>query len=146
MKYEARIRTFLDNWRWWVGVAYFGLAGCVLALAMLFMSQSRSETDRRVGDTATVLECLQRVSRVPSTLQVVAALEQSILNQIQTTREAINADPESSLAQVRVDSLKRLTVALSQVSAFRKSVVETAPSRSNCEDLARALHVGVPDT
>lgn len=143
---EARIRMLLDSWRWWVGVAYFGLAACVLALAILFASQARSDTDRRVGDTAAVLDCLQRVSRVPATLQVIAALEQSILNQLETTREALKADPRSPLTQVRADSLRRLTVAMSQVTAFRKSVLETAPSRSNCEDLARALHVRMPDT
>lgn len=142
MKIEREARTILDSWQFWVGVAYFGLAGCVVALFLLYSDQSKDDASRAAADSARVIECRQQVETAPAVIELVNSIELIVTNQIAATVDAIMAQPGNvTLNASRRQSVERMRVARTRVQEFRDRYTKSRPTSEYCDKLARQLHV-----
>lgn len=142
---QTRVR--LDSWRFWMVVAYVGLAiilGCVI---YLFSKQSQDESDRRaaakVANTAQVTSCISSYRQAPNTLRVLDLLDVLADNSIQANEEALKADPTGPLAQIRKNSLLRLKPAVPTIRLFRETTILNQRTLKQCQELAFKLDVPI---
>lgn len=131
------IRDTLDSWRFWVGVAYFGLAACIIALFVLYLDQS--DTKERAA-SAQVVDCVNLVDRAPALLGLLDSAELAIRVQIYTTEKNL----QGSSPTARTEDLVGLRRALGTVHVFRKKFASETPTAEDCVMLSRKLGVYVP--
>ena len=137
----------LDSWKFWVAVAYAGLAGVLLGLYVLFENQS-NETARRIAiqrsaAQASVSACVTSVKNAPLSRGFAEAHRALVANQILTTTAALQASPSSDpLYEVRLASLHRLEKAMANADKLIMVVKDTTPTKARCNAIAEGL--GLP--
>ncbi len=146
---EPKIRRRLDSWRFWVGIAYFGIAAVVLGLVVAF-SRVSSEAAKRAAtqqaaNQARVTQCAVAVRNAPIVAGFVdgqrAIIRNSILATIGALANTARTDP---LYRVRLASLSRLQEALSNTNQLAGLVSATTPTMASCDRVAAALRVPLP--
>ena len=147
--YESSIRERLDNWRLWVGVAYFGLAAVVVALFFINRDISRQQADSaakaRSASATQVRSCVDAVRNKPDVDGLLDAIRFNIADRITVTvaaNEAAAAD--DPLTNVRASSLTRLHDKLDKLDAFIAKVNDRTPTRSECNEMAVDLGLNKP--
>lgn len=143
---EVRARHFLDNWKLWVGIAYFGMATMVVALFFLnrdiSREQAKSAAESRSQSVAAVNNCYEAIRNAPSVRGLLAAIELAPRNSIEANEAAIAAsDPGDPLIAVRKASVVRSQKALATVQRSRRKYEKTIPSQAKCDALATKLDV-----
>lgn len=141
-----RVLPKIDNWYFWVGVAYFGLVATLIGLYVLYgrsgHEQSLRIADERATATAQVSNCISGVKSGPSIFEVIGAIELLTQNSITTTQQTLQITPmESPLFKIRKNSLNRLENAEKKVMHFKIFLVTHTPTISQCKKLAKQLHV-----
>lgn len=149
MSRTDRITLRLDDWRFWVGVAYFGIAAVVLGLYVLFSRQTNETAKRvaiqRANAQAQVSQCANAVRNAPVVDGFAEAHHALIVNQILTTTAALQvAAPGDPLTKVRLASLRRLEVALTNANQLLDVVSNSTPTKAACNREAAMLGVPVP--
>lgn len=138
-------RTILSDWRFWVGVAYFGIAATVVGLFILFNRTAREEASRAAGARAAastqVGQCFTSVKNGPVTRGFLASNAAVIENQILANQAAIETQPTSPLNGIRERSLVRLQKAKTNAGELRDLIAAQIPTLRKCVRLARMLHV-----
>lgn len=146
-KVESRVRKYLDSWRFWMGVAYFGLAMCMLALYVLFATQADERAARlaqqRALNTSQVSQCLQSLDSGPAIRAITASLEETTRNAIITTEDLLARAPVGEVAAIRRASLVKLRQSLVGIREFDSRIVETTPTLQECRGLAERLDVDI---
>lgn len=143
------VRELLDSWKFWVGVAYAGLAAVVVALFILFEQQS-NETARRIAIQRSTAEaslsaCVNGVKNAPVVAGFLDSHRAIITNSILATTAAIQASPANDpLLPVRQASITRLQKALRNVDELDELVANTTPTRARCDTLAATLGLPPP--
>lgn len=138
-------RSVLSDWRFWVGVAYFGIAATVVGLFILFNRTAREEATRAATAKSAAItqvgQCFTAVKNGPVTKGFIAANAAVIENQILANQAAILTQPGSALTRIREQSLVRLQRAKANSEALSRLLDKAIPTRKKCVRLARMLHV-----
>lgn len=146
---EPSVRHRLDNWRFWVGVAYFGLALVVFGLYVLFTRVSseaaRRAASQRSAAQAQVTQCVTGVKNAPFVHGFVESQRTLVTSQILATQAALAvSSTDDPLYSVRVESLGRLERALASVEKLSDLVSASTPTRAACNKLAGTVGVSIP--
>lgn len=146
---ERRIRRRLDDWRFWVGVAYFGLAAVVMGLYLLFGRQSAEAAKRaaiqRASALSEVSNCANSVKNAPVGRGFIATQRAIITNSILTTTAALQAeDANDPLRHVRLASLARLEAGRMNLNRLNAIFIATTPTKAKCNRLAVKLGIKLP--
>lgn len=140
-----KTRIVLSDWRFWVGVAYFGIAAVIVALWFAFGRIAHEEAFRAAGMKAAnatqVGQCFTSQKNGPVTKGFIAANEAVIENSILSNLAAIKAQPNDPLTSVREHSLTRLREAKANANELQELIDRSIPTKTRCVRLARVLHV-----
>lgn len=129
----GNLQRVLDSWRFWMGVAYFGLAACVVGLFFLYWQGADARED---VVNERVVTCVKEADAIPSTLGLIQAVADSLRGQIyQAEADIANGD-----VHARTD-LVAFRASYGKVLIFRKQYLMSAPSAQDCRDLAKDLGV-----
>jgi hypothetical protein len=146
---ERKARHFLDNWKLWTVIWGFAIVCCIVALFVVYgrvaEQQARRLATQKSANTAQVAQCYTAVRNAPAVLSILDSLDVIVSSSIISSRQAIEAQPDSPLTEVRKDAILRLEPALKNVRAFNKHVVSTTPTAKKCGSLAARLGVN-PDS
>lgn len=127
------LRHVLDSWRFWMGVAYLGLATCVVGLFFLYWRGAEARDDVLKERVAV---CVKAADAIPSTLGAIDALADSLRGQIYQAEEDIaNGDVHAR------DDLMSFRDSYGRVLLFRKQYLLATPKAQDCRKLADALGV-----
>jgi hypothetical protein len=142
---NARVK--LDSWRFWIGVAYFGLVLLFVCILVLFSKQSdanaRERTKLATANSASVGACVSAWRSAPNVLRILDLLDVLAYNSIKANRAAIEQDPMSPLTPIRRASLKRLAPAPQTIEVFRRGTKKDQKTLAECKMLAAKLHVNI---
>jgi len=146
---ETPLRDRIDNWRFWVGIAYFGLAAVVVALFFLnrdiSKQQAESAAKSRAATAAQVRSCADAVRNKPDVDGLLDAIRFNIADRITVTVAAQEAAPPSDpLIVVRQASLDRLHQKLDALDTFIAKVADRTPTKQKCNEMAVRLEVAKP--
>lgn len=146
---EERTRHVLDNWKFWIGVAYVGLAATVVALFVLFSRTAHEEAVRvsqqRTARQAQVTSCVSSARAAPAIQAILTAIESLAKNSIIASDQALAVESSGDpLRPIRLASRRRAIRARDSVRSFRQRFVAGTPTLKRCATLARQLHVDVP--
>lgn len=144
---EPAIRHKLDNWKLWVGVAYFGLAAVVVAL--FFINQNTQKTvvnqakdeaahkaeivanaDAQFNQCIVSMPTLGEINKFISGVQIVESA--LVLNSAAVVTATPMNDPQYN---TRVRNLERLQDAQAAASHVKFPV----PTRAQCKSLRARL-------
>lgn len=132
MRFEPRVRDVLDSWRFWVGVAYFGLAACVVGLFFLYWRGSDARADVL---NERVVTCSRLASAAPGQLGFYDAVAESIQAQI------FAAERDIADGKPRQAELNTLRAAYGKVLFQRARYLTVTPTADDCHELAKKLGV-----
>lgn len=140
---ERSIRERLDNWKFWVGVAYFGLALLVVWLFFLNQDIAREQAARTATAKANAVStrdnCYRMVDNNPDLLSIITAIRLTSRNSIATSKAALRLAPDGALSDVRRASIKRNQRAMRAADKFRAQIVQSTPTEQRCDELALRL-------
>lgn len=129
-----------------VGIATsISVAALVIAVFVLVrQSNDRAlrEADVNAQAVSQVSACNQRVESTPKVITILRVIE-LLANDSITTKTQSNKvrEPGDPLIAVTKRSLDRLIPARGALAAYIQQTLETAPTKKDCADLARSLHV-----
>lgn len=150
MTKEQRWRYRLDNWRVWVGIAYFGIALMIVALFFLNRDVTREQTARaatqRAAAVAQLENCYRQVDNNPDLVAIIDAVRLNAENSLTTAKAALAVDPSGPLAQVRRDGIDRARLAIAAAHEFREQILSSTPTLTSCNSLAISLDLPPRDT
>ncbi len=134
------VRNRLDSWEWWVGVAYFALAGVIVALFFLNARTTRSvahtaklEAIREAETQTTYQTCLASIPEFHRLSRHVAGVNHLAETLVKNSEAAIRAAPPGDpLMASRKANLKRLKTATAEIAA-----VTAFPAQTVAECAAR---------
>lgn len=141
-------RVFLDNWRFWMGVAYVAIAVVIVFLWINYQdvadSQARQARDEAVKiasvqaqASATYQSCLNAIpelEKINTHVQGVNEFARTILvNSHQTLIATPKDDPQYA---VRFANYERLLAATTKIGAARSIPV---PTKQDCKDRRKAV-------
>lgn len=143
---EEQARHVLDNWKFWVGVAYVGMTGVVVALFILFSKTSHEEAvrvaEQQTAKRAQVVQCVAQAKGVPAIKAILNSIVLLANNSIIASSEAIRlAAPGDPLLHVRIESRRRAMTARTNVKKFKDLYLKQTPTIEKCRGLAQALAV-----
>jgi hypothetical protein len=144
---ERRLRERLDNWKLWVGIAYFGLSAVVVALFFVNQSTQRTlnnQTKEQVTHRAEIVaNANSRFSQCRASIPELSEINRFV-DGVQTVEEALVKNSAASVAatkttdpqyKTRVKNLQRLRAAKQATSHVRFPV----PTLSECATLKAQL-------
>ena len=143
---ERSLRTVMSDWKFWMGVAYFGLAAVIVSLFVLFNRTAHEEAVRAAAASSAAVtqvgQCFTAVKNAPVARGFIAAQEAIIDNGLIANRAALAASPKDDpLRQIRVRSIIRLQGAQKNVKDLRVLIAATTPTEKKCMHLAHILRV-----
>ena len=145
MTREERLRYRLDNWKLWVGIAYFGLIFVIMALFFLNRDISQAQADRaaeqKSSQIAQVQTCRQRAQTGPDVQAIITLVRLNAENTIAAAKAAIATDPDGPLTEVRLASIARSERNLDRMTRFQQAISEQTPTLDECNALAKKLGV-----
>ena len=122
----------LQNDRTWIVIAYFGLAGVVVALYFHQTEISRSESARSAANHAKVAQCIQSVPELRKINRFVRGVYTFHRIIAENSKFSLDATPKSSpMYQVRLRNYRRVKQTVLDVSGVRFHV----PTRAECDGL-----------
>jgi hypothetical protein len=140
---ERRLRVRLDDWRFWVGVAYAGVVLSIVAILFVDQRLNRESANRAATERATqvaqVHNCFQSANERPHLLGTLDAVQLNIQNSIDTLKEYLVASPSGPLVGARRSALKRNYVALKHIDALKREVKDAYPTVAACKKLQKTL-------
>lgn len=147
---ERGIRTRLDTWKFWVGVAYVGLIAVIVALFViqrdLANEQARRTAAERAAAVGQVQQCRAQAESRPQLLSLVRAIRLNAANSATSLRGLLRLNPTGPSAELRRASLARARRSVNAADAFTRRLRENMPTDRECRALARRLHVAPDDT
>lgn len=143
---ERNMREIMSDWRFWMGVAYFGITMTVVALVISFNRIAHEEATRtataRAAAATQVGQCFTAVKNGPVTQGFIDAHEAIIVNGLIANRAALAISPANDpLRTVRLKSIVRLEKAQRNVTQLRRLILAATPTRKKCIELADTLKV-----
>lgn len=139
------MRLRVDSWRFWVGVAYFGIVVTIVGLYIIYTKQNREDTKRvaeaRAAAVQQVATCFAGVKNAPVVRGFVAGQKALIVNGIDGNRAALKISQDAKLRAVREASLRRLLIADTNNDILAALIKKTTPTRKGCISLAVKTHV-----
>ncbi|MDQ3671682.1 MAG: hypothetical protein M3364_04485 [Actinomycetota bacterium] len=145
---ERTLRGILDNWHFWMFVAFVGIALTLVWVVALNQRTARQEAGRvaeqRAENVARVEKCFSDLAQAPALHRILAALEQGFRNQLGAAQAALEADPGGPLRKVRRDSIRHNRAALADIRDYMATVQARTPTRAECRSLASGLGVRRP--
>lgn len=139
------VRFALSDWRFWMGIAYFGLVSVVVGLFVLFNRTAREEALRtasaKSAAIAQVSQCFLGVRNAPVVEGFVDSHEAIIENGLLVNKASIAAAPGDPLNPIRRKAIVRLTAAKNNADELKRLVESTTPTRRSCVVLAGKLGV-----
>lgn len=131
------VLQFLDNWRVWVGVAYFALAAVSVWLAVITMrtAQTASHTAREQAIRQSAIQsdykaCLRSIPGTARVNRFLGGVNDLANILVLNSQAALQAEtPGDPLHQTRIDNLERLRRAQENVNRVRSFPV---PTRQTC--------------
>jgi hypothetical protein len=142
---EARTRSILSGWQFWITLAYFGIAATVVALWFAFGKIAHEEANRaasiKAANATQVGQCFTGAKNGPVTKGFVAANLAVIDNSIIANRQALETQPDSPLTAIRARSLVRLEDARRKTEALSRLIDANVPTTLTCTTLATKLGV-----
>lgn len=141
-----RLRNFLADWHFWVGVAYFGITATVVGLVVLFNRSAHEEAARtataRATATTQVAQCFTSVANAPLIKGFLDAQAAIIENSLLANQQAVAATRQDDpLLSVRLASIARLTAAKHNNAALHELTLKNTPTVQKCVKLAHTLGV-----
>jgi hypothetical protein len=148
-RFEGIAREFLSDWRFWTGVAYFGIVCTIVALFVLFNRTAREDAYRvastRAAATAQVVTCFASSKTAPVVRGFLTAHEVVIENSLIANQAALKLlGPRDPLYPILADSIVRLDEAKANAHDLIRLFGKTTPTRTSCTQLAHRLNVTVP--
>ena len=137
------MRVFLDDWRPWVGIAYFALV--VMMVVLFFLNravvreQAAREAETKAGAVSARDNCYRLADNNPDLLAIIAAVRLLSRNSIQASQAALAIDPTGPLAPVRRASIRRSRKAVIAADKFRDQIAGNTPTEARCDALAERL-------
>jgi Na+/melibiose symporter-like transporter len=99
------VRFALSDWRFWMGIAYFGLVMVIVGLFVLFNRTAREEAARaataKSAGIAQVSQCFVAVRNAPVVDGFIRSHEAIIENGLLTNKASIAASPGDPLNPIR---------------------------------------------
>lgn len=150
------LREVLNNWWFWVGIAYFGLAAVVVALYINYgnTAEATSKANRqeaisvaatKAANVNAVNQCFTSVKNQPIIEGFADGQLALIDNSLLLIQSAINNSPsDDPLLAGRQASLKRLAVAKVNSLALRALIAQQSRSREECIALAASTDTKIP--
>lgn len=142
---ENKVRHRLDNWKFWMLIAYFGLVFVMVWL--FFLNRQTAEqaaarqAQQKAANTAQVADCYQALRNAPALMGILDSVDLLAESSMKSSKAALQADPDSLLTPVRRASIERLERAREGVAVFAKAMVEQTPTLPECNHLAARLGV-----
>ena len=140
---ERGLRERLDNWKPWVGIAYFALVAIVIWSLFLNRDISRQAADRaaeqKSAQIAQISQCYQAVTNGPDVSGILAAVRLSTSNALLASRAALAAQPRGPLVNVRKATIERQELALAALDRFAARIKAATPTQHHCDKLAIKL-------
>lgn len=141
-----QVRGKVDNWRFWMVLAYFGIVLALCGLLVVYLKANSEETKRVASTRATEIQavttCFAAVKNAPVVAGFLAGQNALIINGIDGNQAALKIkgqDPK--LRAVREESLARLKIAQANVTTLATLIKGTTPTTDSCVDLAVKTHV-----
>lgn len=135
-----QFRNRLDNWRFWVGVAYFGIVCTVVGLYFVNQRTSRTLAEQAAAATQRSIEtrseaeaafkaCVGSIPLLENFRRHVLGVNDGFATLVTNSRQGLLAsDPADPLYPVRVRNLIRLEKAAKDVAAVKTFPVPTQAS------------------
>lgn len=140
---EVKARHFLDNWRFWVGVAYLGVVFCLVVLYFLNRDIAREQAARAATQKAGAISqrdnCYRMVDNNPDLIAIIDAVELNAQNSVESSRASLEIDPDGLLAPVRRASIARALSAIDAADKFKEQIASNTPTLKRCDALAIRL-------
>lgn len=139
------VRFALSDWRFWMGIAYFGLVMVIVGLFVLFNRTAHEEAARaataKSAGIAQVSQCFVAVRNAPLVDGFIRSHEAIIENGLLTNKASIAASPGDPLNPIRRRAIVRLTAAKANADELKRLTRATTPTRHSCVVLAGKLRV-----
>jgi hypothetical protein len=126
-----------------VSIAVLVVATVVLSVQVARITVS-SSTDRRAANQARVLDCFNQQAALPSTRDILLALEDIVQNAVTSTQQILNASPGDPANAARRASIRKYIEGKAKLAEFLKSVESKTPTKRDCEDLANRFGIPTP--
>jgi hypothetical protein len=140
---EEDVRHFLDNWKVWMGVAYFGLAALVVWLFFLNQTVAKETAARAATQKAGAVSqrdnCYRQIDNNPDLIAIINAVGQNSRNSILSAKAALKLEPTGPLVAVRLGTIARAQAAIAAAEKFQHQILKTTPTVRKCDELALRL-------
>jgi len=150
MTSEERARGFLDSWKFWVAIAYFGLVAVIVALYFLNRDVSREQAARAAEQKAGALaqrdDCYRRLEANPDLLALLETMADDRRDRIQASLDSIAAQPDSELNAIRRESIAKSRRAIRGIDRFTRQIQAATPSIDECDALSVRLGLQPKDS
>lgn len=144
---RKKLRRYLDDWRFWMGIAYFGLVLVTVALwinydrvsadtARTIKVEAARHADIVANADAQYTQCVESIPtlrHVNDFIVGVAGLEQALLKNNIAAHQA--TPPTTPLYAAQILNIARLRVAIRSA----KQVAFTVPTKATCVALRDSL-------
>lgn len=135
------VRVKVDNWRFWMVIAYFGIVLALCGLLAVYLKASSEETKRiaetRASAIQQVTSCFVAVKNAPVVAGFVAGTKALIANGIDGNEAALEIKGQPpKLVKIRHQSITRLTKARRNVNNLAALIQKTTPTKKGCVKLA----------
>lgn len=126
----VRTRQLLGQDRTWIVLAYFGLAGVVVALYFHQTEISRQEAARQAADHAKVSQCVQSIPQLRKINRFAEGVKAFHVIVARNARAIVESTPRSDPQYaVRVANYRRILATIPAVSGVHFHI----PTVSECE-------------
>lgn len=147
MMTEKEARAKLDSWRFWISIAFAGIAILTIGMIYLVSVKFSQDADRRaqlkISNSTQVVTCITAARSTPNVLRFLDLISVLTNNSIAANRAALAADPRGPLSVIRRDSLRRLRPAVPTIRLFRNATIKARRTIPECRALARKLDVNI---
>lgn len=149
-KTERGVRRFLDDWRFWMVIAFVGLAGTVVGLVVTFNQNAQDRAAReaasRANDNNDVNTCFNRATAAPTTARILGIFEDFIDQRLIEVQTMIDITPSNNVVRLLQlnQSRRRYERSKEDVQGYIVFTRENAPTLKECRILAEKLDVPIP--
>lgn len=141
----AQWRLFLDNWRFWIIVAYILLAALIILLFRINSDIAKENANEAAQAKAFAVSrveaCRAAIRVVPDQLVTLGTVERLARAARDTLQDLVDQMPNSPLTPTRVRAIQRYDNSLEQLAAYALRIANEAPSPEECQKLGQQLGV-----
>lgn len=137
------VRRFLDNWRFWAFLWGIAIVGCIVALYFISRDLAEEQASRAAEQKSSAVqqraECYDAVRTAPDLLSLLETMAEDRTDRIRSNLDALRLDPDSPLADVRRESIRRAREALAGIRRFQERIAANTPTAEECNELSVRL-------